>query len=313
VKIAVVGAGGVGGYFGARLAAAGHDVRFLARGAQLDALRTRGLSVTSPLGAVELETVRATGDPSAVGPCDLVLICVKAYDTEAVATTHLPLLMGEATVVISLQNGVDSEERLAAAVGAERVVGGLALIFARLEAPGRVVHTGGPAKLVVGELRDTGSRRLDELARTVAAAGLAVEVAADIRAALCDKLAFMCAQGGTTAATRLPLGDIRATPETWALFGGLVHEVYAVARAEGITVAPTAAEDRVAFAERLEAGAYSSLHDDLVAGRRLELDALHGAVLRGARRHGVAVPRTEAVHAVLAPWAARNARRAAQS
>jgi 2-dehydropantoate 2-reductase len=310
MKVAIVGAGAVGGYFGARLAAAGHAVHFLARGRRLEALRAGGLHVQSPHGDLHLERMAVTDDAAAVGPCELVLVCVKAYDTEAVAHAHLPHLVGEDGAVVSLQNGIDNEEQLAAVVGAGHVLGGLALIFAHLAAPGQVVHSGGPARIVLGELDGAHSPRTARLAAALAGAGVDVEVAADVRAALWDKLAFICAQGGTTAATRLPLGDIRATPATWALFRGLAAEVYAVAHAEGVAVAPDALAERLAFAERLEPGTHSSLYDDLVAGRRMELDALHGAVLRRARRHRVPSPLTEAVYAVLAPWAARHARAA---
>jgi 2-dehydropantoate 2-reductase len=307
MRIAVVGAGAVGGYFGARLAAAGSDVTFVARGAQLDALRRDGLTVESPLGDLRLDSVRATDDASTVGPCDVVLFGVKAHHTQEAAAEHLPHLVGDGTIVVSLQNGVDNEERIAQIIGPERVVGGLALIFAGLTGPGRVVHTGGPAKLVVGELDGTASDRVQRFVRTCEEAGVAVELSRNVRGALWDKFAFICAQAGTTAAVRLPIGAIRSTPESWTLFRRLIAEVYAVARAEGVVVADDAVEERVAFAAQLPPGAYSSLHDDLVAGRPLELEGLHGTVLALARRHGAAPPPPEAVHAVLAPWAARNA------
>jgi 2-dehydropantoate 2-reductase len=308
MKVAVVGAGGVGGYFGARLAAAGTAVHFIARGAQLAALQERGLEVASIHGDLRLDTVEATGKPADVGPCDVVLFCVKAYDTDAAAADHLPPLVGADTVVVSLQNGIDNAERIARVAGAEHVVGGLAFIIASLRAPGHVVHSGGPAKLVVGELDGSASTRVGRLVGLCEEAGIAAEATTRIREALWDKFAFICAQAGVTAAARLPIGDIRAVPEAWALFRRLVGEVYAVARAEGVDVAEGAVDERVAFAEGLEPASFSSLHDDLVAGRRMELDALHGTVVRLARRRGVAVPMHEAVYAVLAPWAARNER-----
>ena len=306
MRIGVIGAGGVGGYFGARLAAAGADVHLVARGAHLAAIRERGLQVRSVLGDVRA-SVAVTDDASVIGPCDVVLFCVKAYDTDEAAARHLPPLIGEDTAVISLQNGVDRAERIAGVVGDAHVAGGLALIFAGIAEPGVVAHTGGPAKLVFGELDGAVSERLERLRGWCSAAGIEAEVSADIQASLWHKYAFICAQAGTTAAVRLPIGEVRAAPACWALFRRLIDEAYAVATAVGVAIPPGSAEERMAFAQALPPEALSSLHDDLVAGRRIELDALHGTMLRLADRHGVAVPATTGVHAVLEPWARRNA------
>jgi 2-dehydropantoate 2-reductase len=306
MRVAVVGPGGVGGYVGARLAAAGADVHLVARGEHLTALQQQGLQVDSVRGDVHVE-VPAVADAAAIGPCDVVLFCVKAYDTEAAAARHLPPLCGEDTAVISLQNGVDNEERIAEVVGREHAVGGLAQIFAHVARPGVIAHTGGPASLVVGELDGRSSDRLDRFRSWCTQAGVDVGVTDDIQAALWHKFGFICAQAGTTAVVRLPIGDIRQTPETWALFATVVAEADAVARAAGVAVADDALATRLAFAQDLDAGLYSSLHDDLVAGRRMELEALHGTLIRLAREHDVPAPATTAVHALLAPWARRNA------
>ena len=310
MRVAVVGAGAVGGYFGARLATAGADVHLVARGPHLDAIRSRGLRVHSPLGAVHA-AVPATDDAAEIGPCDVVLFCVKAYATDAAAAQHLPHLVGEETAVVSLQNGIDNEHRIAAVAGDASVLGGLALIFAAIAEPGVIAHTGGPARLVLGELDGRVTERVERLQRWCAAAGIDAEISTDIQAALWHKYAFICAQAGTTAPIRLPLGEIRANPASWSLFRRLVEEAYAVARSCGVAIAPGAADERMAFAEQLEPEAFSSLHDDLVAGRPMELDALHGALVRLADEHGVDVPATATVHALLAPWAARNERGAA--
>lgn len=308
MRIAVVGAGSVGGYLGARLAAAGAEVRLVARGAHLAAIRAHGLAVRSPLGDVHVD-VPATDDAAEIGACDVVLVGVKAYDLEDAAAAHLPHLVGPGSVVVPLQNGVDSAERLAAVVGRDQVIGGLAIIFAGIVEPGVVAHTGGPAKLVFGELDGTLSERVRRLEQWCAAAGIDAEASDDIRLALWHKYAFICAVAGTTAAVRLPLGEIRAAQASWALFRRLLEETYAVAAAaDGVAVPAGAVEERLAFAERLEAESYSSLHDDLVAGRRMELDALHGALVRRAGELGVPVPAAAAVHGVLEPWARRNAR-----
>jgi ketopantoate reductase len=247
VKIAVFGAGGVGGYFGGRLAAAGTDVHLIARGRHLDALRRRGLRVRSIRGDFAI-SLPATDDPSDVGASDAVLLCVKAFDTDAAAARLGPLL-GPETVVVSVQNGIDNEERIGTAIGAERVLGGVAL-------------------------------------------------------------AFICAQAGMTATTRLPPGEIRASAPAWSMFRRIVAEVAALAAAEGVRLDEDVLDRLAGWAERLEPSARSSLHDDLVAGRRMELDELHGAAVRRAAAHGLELPACEAVLAVLAPWATR-ARQAA--
>lgn len=306
MRIAVIGAGGVGGYFGARLAAGGQDTWFIARGAHLAAMHDRGLEVRSIHGDLRLSDVAATADAGEVGPCDVVLFCVKSFDTTAAAESHLPPLVGDDTAVISLQNGVDNVEKIAAVVGQEHVVGGLALIFSTIVEPGVVAHTGGPARIVFGEMDGSASERTTRFLDACGAAGIDAGIPADIRAAMWDKFAFICAQAGTTAAVRLPIGAVRDTPETWELFRRLVEETYAVARAVGVAVADGAVDERLSFAASLDPEAFSSLHHALVTGRRMELDALLGLVVRLGERHGVPVPASEAVHAILKPWAERN-------
>src|SRR5215469_11573314 len=304
MRIAVYGAGGVGGYFGGRLARAGADVRFIARGAHLQALREQGLGVRSMKGDFEVRAP-ATDDPAEVGPCDFVLFCVKTFDTDE-AAARLGPLVGEDTAVVSLQNGVENEETLARAVGEDHVMGGAAFIFAEIADPGVIVHTGGPASITFGELDGRASQRAQRLLDCCEQAGVAAELSASITTVLWAKLAFICAQAGMTAAVRLPIGDIRTVPAAWATFGRLVDEVCAVAEADGHRVPQPAQERALALAQAAEPGSFSSLHDDLVAGRRMELEALHGFVVRRAAQHGLAVPTSEAVYAILQPWAIRN-------
>lgn len=304
-KVAVYGAGGVGGYVGGRLAQAGADVHLLARGDHLDALRSGGLRIESVAGDVEV-SVPATDDPADVGPCDYVLVTVKSFDTAAV-TEAIPPLLGDETAVVSLQNGVDNEEILADAVGADHVMGGVAYIFSTIGDPGVVEHTGGPATLTVGELDGTPSDRAARLVEWCdRAEGLSAELSESIRVDLWEKAAFICAQAGMTAAVRLPLGDVRATEESWTMYRRILEEACRVARAEGVDVPADAVERWLAMAADLDAEAYSSLHYDMTNGKRMELDALHGAVLRRARARDVDAPMTEAVYAVLRPWARRN-------
>jgi 2-dehydropantoate 2-reductase len=306
MRIAVYGAGGVGGYFGGRLAQAGADVHLIARGAHLQVLRTHGLRVRSVKGdfAVRLP---ATDDPADVGPCDYVLFCVKAFDTEPAAVRLGPLL-GEDTAVVSLQNGVDNEEKLARVVGPAHVMGGAAFIFAGISEPGVIVHTGGPTTITFGELDGRRTERAQRLLACYQQAGVAAELSPAIKTVLWAKLAFICAQAGMTAAVRLPIGEIRTVDAAWAAFQRLVAEVAAVAEADGTPVPPAALERALTLAQGVEPGSFSSLHDDLVAGRRMELEALHGFVVRRAAEHGVPVPTSQAIYAILKPWAVRNER-----
>jgi 2-dehydropantoate 2-reductase len=304
MRIAVYGAGGVGGYFGGRLARAGAQVHFIARGAHLQALREHGLRVRSVKGDFEVQAP-ATDDPADVGPCDVVLFCVKTFDTEA-AAARLGPLVGEGTAVVSLQNGVENEEKLVRAIGADHVMGGAAFIFAEIAEPGVIAHTGGPASITFGELDGRASQRAKRLLACCEQAGFGAELSASITTVLWAKLAFICAQAGLTAAVRLPIGEIRTAAAAWAAFGRLVAEVCAVAEADGHPVPQAAQERALALAQAVEPGSFSSLHDDLVAGRRMELEALHGFVVRRAAQHGLAVPTSEAVYAILQPWATHN-------
>ncbi len=300
MRIGVVGAGGVGGYFGGRLALAGTEVALLARGAHLAALRDRGLHVR---GVVDDFSVRvsASDDPVEIGPCDVVLFCVKSYDTEQAAGLLGPLL-GPETAVVSLQNGIDNEEKIAARIGPEHVLGGAAFILAHIAEPGVVEQTGGPGRIVFGELDGQRSERAERLLDTCRAAGIDAAIGDDIRAVLWDKYAFLCALAGVTAAARLPIDRLLRVPESRELFRQIVQEVSLVARAEGVALADDVVDQKTAFAESLEPGSFSSLHHDLVTGRRLELDALHGELVRRAARHQLRVPATEVVHSLLRPW-----------
>jgi 2-dehydropantoate 2-reductase len=249
----------------------------------------------------------ATDDPGDVGRCDFVLFCVKTFDTDAAAARLGPLIDAD-TAVVSLQNGVENEEKLARRVGDDHVMGGAAFIFAGIAEPGVIVHSGGPASVTFGELDGRISQRAGRLLALCEHAGVEAELSAGIMTVLWAKLAFICAQAGITAAVRLPIGEIRTVDASWAAFGRLVAEVCAVAEADGSPVPEAARERALALAQAIEPGSFSSLHDDLVAGRRMELEALHGFVVRRAAQHGLAVPMSEAVYAILRPWAVRNQR-----
>jgi 2-dehydropantoate 2-reductase len=305
MRIAVIGAGGIGGWLAARMWAAGSDVHVLAQGPHLEAIRERGLALISPAGDL-LAPVPATADPTAIGPCDVVLLCVKAYDTDRAAAL-LPALCAERTVVASLQNGIENAERLTRAVGAAHVVGGLALISSSVVEPGVVRHSGGPARVVFGDLVGNEAGHADQVVAACRVPGVDARSSDRIEAALWDKFAFLCALAGTTATTRLPLGEVRACPASWAFFQRIVAEVFSVARAVGVVVDPDAEARQVAFAGTLEPHIYASLYHDLVAGRQIELDALHATVVRLGARHGVPTPASAAVEAILRPHADRAA------
>jgi len=302
MKLCIFGAGGIGGYLGARLADAGHEVHLIARGEHLTALQSDGLRVESIHGDTAVD-LPATDDPADVGPCDAVLLCVKSNDTRAAAAEMAPLLR-EGTAVVSFQNGVDNEAWLAETIDESHVVGGVAYIFSTIKEPGVVEHTGGPARFVYGELDGERTDRIRALDDALSACeGIDAVLADDIRVELWRKFAFICAQAGMTATTRRPLGDIRANEASWEMYRRLIEEVCAVARAEGVDLPDDIVSEWLDFAAELDPGMYSSLHYDLTHDKPMELDALNGSVVRHADDVGIEAPMNEAVTAILSPWA----------
>lgn len=300
MKIGVVGAGGVGGYYGARLASAGAEVGLIARGDHLAAIREHGLRVRADDGDFTVR-LAASDDPAEIGPCDAVLFCVKSYDTDQAAALLGPLLRPE-TGVLSLQNGVDNEEKIAARIGPEHVLGGVSFILAHIAEPGVVEQIGSVRRVVFGELDGSRSERVTRLLAEFRKAEIDTNLADDIRIVLWDKFAYLCALAGLTAVTRLPIDKLLAVPETRSLFRDVVREVALVARAEGVELADDIVDQQTAFAENLGPDSYSSLHHDLVTGHRLELDALHGELTRRAARHGIHVPASKMIYSLLRPW-----------
>lgn len=306
MKIAVYGAGGVGGYFGGRLAQAGADVHFIARGEHLDALQENGLQVKSVDGDFTVD-VPATDDPADIGPCDYVLFTVKAYDTEAAAPGVLPLLHDD-TAVITPQNGLGNERILAAEIGDDHVMGGVARIYSTIAEPGVIEHTGGPSTITFGELDGSRSDRAERFLEWCDRAEIDATLSEDIHADIWKKFVLICAYSGMTAAVRLPIGAIRSTPETWSMYRRIMEEVLTVGQSEGVAITNDSIETALAMTETLDAGLYSSLYYDLTHDNPMELEALHGEVVRRARDHDIQVPMNEAVYAILRPWAARNQR-----
>jgi len=303
MKIAIMGSGGVGGYFGARLAATGNDVTFIARGAHLDAIRSDGLRVQSPLGDVHIDPAHATDDPTEIGPADIVLFATKLYDTEIAGEMCKPLI-GADTAVISLLNGVDSEEQLSRILGAQHVVGGVARISAEIAAPGVIQHHTNFAVIEFGELDGQKSERLQTFLAAATAAKIDAQLYDDINIAIWQKFLLMASFSGVTALTRLPAGPIRDNPETWNLMQEAAREAGAVARARGVGLAENAVDEVVKIMGTLPDAMKASMLMDLERGKQLELEWLSGAVCRLGRKSGVDTPVHRVVMAALSPFAA---------
>jgi 2-dehydropantoate 2-reductase len=298
MRIAVMATGAVGGYFGARMAAAGHDVCFIAREANLEAIRTRGLRLESPLGDLLLQSPYATDNPADVGPVDIVLFAVKLWDTEQAARLALPLL-GAQTRLIALQNGIDGPERIAPILGADVVAPGSAYIATVLSAPGVVTHTSQFARMIVGRGDGKPDAPLKAFTDAAKAAGVDITLSESIERERWQKFVFLVGLSGATASTRLPLGPILQDPDTRAMFHDLMREVVAVGRARGVALPEDYADDRLKFGEASPPNFKASMLHDLERGNRLELDWLAGYVVRLGRELGVATPANEAVYKVL--------------
>ena len=304
-RIAIFGAGAVGSYLGSRLAAARADVRLVARGPHLEALRERGLTLVTPDG-ITTTPVWATDNPAMIGPVDLVLFCVKSYDTEG-AAAQLPPLIGPDTAVLSIQNGIDNEPKIAAVVGDDHVLGAAAYILAAMESPG--VVRSGPARLVVGELHPGPPtprvRAFVELARS---GGVDASAAADVRIAKWEKYVLLVAFSAVSAGTQLPLGDIRRSTAAVAMLRAVMSEAWSVGRALGVPLAYDLVERQLSLVLAQADSEGTSLRHDLLTGHRMEVEALQGTLSRLGRETGVATPFTDAAYAILEPWAIRNAR-----
>lgn len=296
-RFAIVGAGGVGGYFGGRLAQAGFETAILARGQHLAAIQGSGLRVENPDGPFTVQ-VKASADPAEIGPVDFVLFSVKLWDTEEAGQACLPLL-GPDTAVVSLQNGVDSEDILARILGREHVMGGVAEISAAITAPGTVTRYSPFQRIRAGELFRDDDARVQRLAAACGKAGIDFEAAGDIAVAIWLKFVFLVGLSALTALTRRPIGAVRSDPDTRALLQQVVAEAFAVGRAKGIAMADGTVEQRMKFVDTLPEGMVASMAMDLEQGRRLELPWLSGAVSRIGREHGVATPANDFVVAAL--------------
>ena len=297
---------GVGGFFGGRLAHAGYDVGFIARGEHLAAMRATGLTITNePQGDIHVRDVRATDDPAALGLVDIVILSVKLWDTEAAARAIRPIV-GPGTGIVSLQNGVTADDILRREFGSAAVMGGLAYCATRISAPGTIAQTGTLQQVTVGEYDGLPSPRADFLRGALSHSGVKADLSSDVRRAKWEKYVFLVGMSGTTATMRSPIGPIRTNPQARGYLLELMRETVAVGRALGVGLSPDYAEDRLAFADRLPPSMTSSMQSDLERGGRLELPWLSGTVVELGRATGVPTPANRAVSDILALYAAGN-------
>jgi 2-dehydropantoate 2-reductase len=301
VRIAVFGTGAVGGYFGGRLAQAGEDVQFIARGQHLAAIREHGLHVTSVDGDFLIQPARVTDEPSSVGAIDVVLLGVKAWQVSEAAEAMRPLV-GPRTGIVPLQNGIDAPERLVEVFGATHVLGGLCRVLAYVVGPGHIRHAGVAPYIAFGELDASRSQRTEALRQAFSRArGITAEISPDIRAAMWSKFLFIAALSGVGALTRAPIGVIRSQPESRRLLGQALEEIYAVAVANRIALPADTVEKTFALIDTLPADGTASMQRDILQGRPSELESQIGAVVRWGERLGVEVPVHRLIYAALLP------------
>ena len=299
MKIAIMATGGVGGYFGARLAAAGEEVHFIARGVHLAALCANGLTLKSANGDLHLQPVSATDDPATIGPVDIVLFAVKQYDTGSAARLIKPLI-GAETAAITLQNGMDKDERLRTLLGRDHVMDGAAYITgAEVAAPGIIAHVGKVARIIFGEFDGRASARAERFLAACKHAGIDATLSDHVLNDVWAKFALLAAFSGVGSVTRKPIGPILADPDTRKLFGDAIAETVAVAKAKGVDLGADFVARQEAFSVTIAPDAKASMLLDLEAGRRLELDWMSGAVARIGDELGVPTPVHHFIYAAL--------------
>lgn len=300
MRIAVIGAGGVGGAFGAALATAGADVTFVARGAHLDAIRANGLRIQGGRGDTLIHPAQATDDPASIGPVDIVMFCVKLWDVESAGERIRPLI-GADTAVIPFQNGIDAADRLIPILGPRAVMGGVAQISATISSPGVISQTGTFMRLVFGELAGGRSERGEAFLALCKKAGFDATHSANILTDIWMKFIILATNSGFTAASRSPIGKLRDDPDIMPLWDEATHEVIAIARAKGVTLPDDIAERTRAFTRQAPPAMMASMAHDLLRGGRLELPWLSGKVVALGRELGIPTPVHAVLHAVLKP------------
>lgn len=289
MRVAIFGTGGVGGYFGGRLAQAGADVIFIARGDHLEALRSRGLRVESLKGDFIVHPAQATDDPGQVGAVDAVLVGVKAWQVPEAAQAIRPMV-GPQTFVVPLQNGVEAPAQLAVVLGTHHVLGGLCSIISFIAGPAHVRHAGAEPSIAFGELDNRPSERAERLHRAFARANVKVEIPPDIQVAMWEKFLFIASWGGVGAVTRAPVGVVRSLPETRAMMEDAMREILHVGQARQIALSEESMRKAIAFIDNLQPGSTASMQRDIMEGRPSELDFQNGTVVRMGREAGVPTP-----------------------
>lgn len=308
MKIAVMGSGGVGGFYGGRLARAGAEVTFVARGRHLAAMREQGLLIENEAqGDIHLPKVQVTDDPATIGPVDLVLVGVKLWDLEAAAKVLKPVV-GPDTAVLSLQNGVIKDDILRRIFGDKAVMGGVGYVATHIARPGVIRQVGTLQRILFGEYDGSRSARAQALLELALKAGLQAELSTDIRRTLWEKYTFLVGLSGTTATMRSSIGPIRTNPQTRAFLHDLMKEVVAVGRAHGVALPENYADERLAFADSVSPEMTSSMHHDLDSGNPLEVEWLSGGVVTLGAKAGVPTPVNRAVWDVLALYAGGRGR-----
>ncbi|HEY9529118.1 MAG TPA: ketopantoate reductase family protein [Anaerolineales bacterium] len=300
MKILIMGTGGVGGYYGGLLAQQGNEVTFISRGAHLYAIRHEGLKVKSIHGDFKVFPANATEDPAKVEPVDLVLFCVKTYNTDEAAEGIRPVI-GPRTAVLSLQNGVDAAERIGKLVGMEHVIGGATWLSSAVEEPGVIKQISQFRRIVFGELAGGRSERLQSIFEVLNSTGVTVEVSEDIQKVLWTKFVFISAVSALGSITRLPMGDYRAVPETRNLLSGIMQEVEALARAQGIPLDPDVVQKSLEFMDHTAPHIKPSMQLDVESGRRTELESMVGVIGRKGGQLGIPTPMADFLYSSLLP------------
>jgi len=300
MKIMVMGSGGMGAYYGGLLAQQGNDVTFIARGAHLEAIRADGLQVKSIHGDFTVSPAKATDSPAEVGPVDLILFCVKTYNTEEAAKA-IQSAVGSQTAVLSLQNGVDAVERIGKVVGVEHVLGGATWISSAVEAPGVIKQVSQFRRIVLGELDGTRSLRIQSIYEVLQKTGATVEVSDAIFKILWTKFVFISSASSLGSLTRLPMGDYRSIPETRTMITALMGEVETLARAQGIMLDEDVVQKSLEFIDNAAPHIKASMQLDVEGGRRTELDSMVGVIGRKGRELGVPTPVADLIFASLLP------------
>jgi 2-dehydropantoate 2-reductase len=300
MRILIMGTGGVGAYYGGLLAKEGHDVTFVARGAHLQAIRQNGLQVNSIHGDFTIFPAQVTDSPATVGPVDFILFCVKTYHTEEAAQAIRPVV-GPQTTVLSLQNGIDAAERIGAVIGMEHLIGGATWIASNIAAPGVIKQISQFRRIVIGELNGQVTPRIQQIYTVLKNTGITVEISENILKVLWTKFVFIAAISSVGSLTRLPIGDFRSVAETRALLSGLMHEVEALARAQGIDLDKDVVQKSMEFIDQSAPHIKPSMQLDIEAGHRTELESMVGVIGRKGRQLGIPTPIADFVYAALLP------------